>query len=140
MTNIKTSIKKTSPRYNYNVRPISDDAFAQVCAGIQRLGDAVTEFRQKNDYSNTGMLNLLNQDYFSDAHAISRIANLTSDAQRLPNIGQLFELRRAFPDDFDLNAIADGTHPRGLQDLTDTELISRQEQITAELLRRLNAK
>lgn len=139
-----TSHQETSPRLP---EPDKDEVIILTEQDIDYVSKAMVsarsmlyQIREKYGYTNQQLLDRLNSDVFRKIPDISRQVSFDNKKTRPFNVKQLFDLHRAFPDDFDLNAIADGTPPRGLHDLTNVELINRQEQITAELLRRLSAK
>lgn len=102
-------------------------------AAIYRIGTTLEKCMQQCRYKLADFLDRANPKYFPDKSTVSRLIN--HENKRLPNAGQLFEMRRVFG--VDLNVISDGDSPLTLDSLSDVELVCRLEQITAELSRRM---
>lgn len=101
---------------------------------LHRLGDTLKKLRDDRCWKNSTMLEHLDVNYFSRTEQLSRVIE-NETAKRLPNAGQLFDLRRVFG--ISLDAIADGEDPFEFERMSNAHLVELLEHISFELGKRI---
>ncbi len=117
----------------FSIKPAhGDDDYVE--KAVYRVGEKIREIMERHGWNNLAFLKQVNPDFFKDASTISRLTN--HENKRIPNVAQLFGLRRVF--EIDLNALADGKEPFEYEQMSNEQLISKMVIIASELQRRQN--